>query len=645
MTAMAEGELAAMGVSQEPQNCAACKQTNRAGANFCGRCGVALYTACTQCGTDHPVGLPFCDACGAALPIASFPSSTSPPSSVTPAKGDNRGPFRLRKLRLPDLGSQSWPVGVMWDAPAIEWRWSLPFLKEWAFRNRWELLAVVFLTAVAAFLRIYRLADYPAGFHGDEAWSGLEAQRILEEGWIGVQTGSALGQAAGTFYFTALLIWLLDASIFTARLSMALFGIATVPAAYLLFRVSFGRPAALFATSALAASYWHLHLSRVTFPVIALPFACTVAAAALILAMRSRNRFAWAIAGGLLGLAPYTYFAYPSFYVATFAVLAIYIFLQRDRMKPSLLSLSFFSFGLLVVLLPVIENVVSSPTVQSGRMGQVWVFRSHEFPQDETLSKKVRFLAQRAWDSLTLLKRNPRVDGTDGSGGEGAVDTGIAVLAYLGLAVSLKKWRSPPYLLALLAVLGALAVLVVTDPSTGTMRRSITAIPWVFGLAGVGAVTAANVVRIAFGERGRMVAAGALVLVLISGAFWNLRYYFDELAQSNQFDWAFAPDHVEALEAAHSFENPGTIYFYSGRWAFDYESVRFLYPKSTGINRSDEFGTFDLEKVDEGPVTYVLIGHYAQEIDRIKQLYPGGDLLIDSKPRPRYIVYHLPSSP
>lgn len=519
----------------------------------------------------------------------------------------------------------------------------MPFMRDWAFRHRWEMSAVVLLTAMAALLRIYRLADYPAGFHGDEAWSGLEALRILEEGWIGIHSGSALGQAAGTFYVTALLILLFDASIFTVRLSMALFGIATVPAAYLLFRIGFGRVAASFAATALAVSHWHLHMSRVTFPVVALPFACTVAALALILAMRSRSRLTWPVAGGLLGLAPYTYFAYPSFFVAVFAVLAVYLFLQRDQLQPTLLSLALFSIGLVVALIPVISTTISSPTVQTGRMGQVWVFRSHEFPQGEALTEQVSFLARRTWDSLTLFMRNPRVDGTDGSGGKGAVDAGIAVLAYVGLAVSVRRWRSPPYLLALLAVLGALSVLVVTDPSTGTLRRSITAIPWVFGLAGVGVVSVANVIRSAFGQSGRLAVAGALILVLMAGSFWNLRYYFDELAKSRQLDWAFASDHVEALESAHTFADPGTIYFYSSRWAFDYESIRFLYPDSPGTDRSDEFGTFDLTKMDDGPVTYVLIGHYAREIDRLEQLYPGGDTIVDSDPRLRFIVYHLNS--
>ena len=145
---------------------------------------------------------------------------------------------------------------------------------------------------------------------------------------------------------------------------------------------------ALFATSALTVSYWHVHMSRLSFPVIALPFACTLAAAAILLAMRSRSRIGWLIAGMMLGLGPYTYFAYPSFWLATFIVLAFYVYLQRNRLKPSSISMAFFALGLFLALIPVIYNMAASPTVQTGRMGQVWVFRSHEFPLDEPFSQQ-----------------------------------------------------------------------------------------------------------------------------------------------------------------------------------------------------------------------------------------------------------------
>ena len=83
-------------------------------------------------------------------------------------------------------------------------------------RNRYELLFVAALTGVAAFLRIYNLAGLPQGLHGDEAVTGLDALRVMREGWIGPYVGSALGQPAGPLYFTAFIFMLSDDTLFTS---------------------------------------------------------------------------------------------------------------------------------------------------------------------------------------------------------------------------------------------------------------------------------------------------------------------------------------------------------------------------------------------------------------------------------------------
>ena len=544
--------------------------------------------------------------------------------------------IRLALRKLP-------PTGLKWDTPSPRWKWSWRHMKEWAFSNRWELIAVILLTMVAAFLRVYRLGDYPAGFHGDEAITGLEAQRILNEGWIGPYTGSALGQVTGPFYLTALTIWLLDASIFSVRFSMALFGVATIPATYLLLRLGFGRWVALFGTTGLTFSYWHLHFSRLGFGVVPLALASTLAVSALLLAMRTGNRWCWLAAGAFLSLVLYTYLAFPTFLGAVGAAILVYLFLNRDRLKPVLVSFGVFLIAALIVASPMIKFVLDSPEVFFSRIQQKSMLQSREYPKSGSLKDKASFFAKRSWDALTLLYRNPRWDGVDGIGGKGAVDLGIAILAYIGLAASITRLRSPPYLFAVLVVFAALSGLVLSDPSAGSMRRSITAIPWVFGLAGVGAVIVVGFARRWIGETGRIAAVAGLCFILVAGGIWNLQYYFGEMTQDQNFKWTFAADHLDALETAHSLNETGAIYFYSGRWSYDYETIRFLYPESQGIDRSREYGTFDLTRLDKGPVTYVFMGHYMVEVDKLKSLYPGGETLFDSELRPRFVIYHLSS--
>lgn len=541
--------------------------------------------------------------------------------------------------------------GLVWEAPFHDWSWSRQHMSAWAGRNRWEIVAVALLTVAAAFLRVFRLDEIPAGFHGDEALTGIEGLRILREGWIGPYTSSALGQLTGPFYLTAALIWLLDASVFSVRLSMGLFGIATVPTAYFLLRTGFGRWIALFGTSALTVSYWHLHFSRLGFGVVPLAFASTAAAAALLWAMKSydagspgdrrRNMWSWFAAGVLLGLIPYTYFAFPTFLAAMGAATLLFFLLQRESFKRKLLPLSLLALGAALSAAPVIRFALRSPDAFFGRMNQKSVWDYHEYVNAAGFGEKAEFLVERAWEAASLLLRNPRTDGVDGIGGVGALDVSIAMLAYLGLIVAVRRWRSPPHLMAALIVFAALSGLVLTDPSAGSMRRSITAIPWVFGLAGVGAGEIIQFGQRRIGDWGRAAAVSASILVLLVSAVWNLSYYFIELPLTSTFRWTFPTYYFESLDAAHSFDDPGTIYYFSGQRRFQYETIRFLYPDSNGIDRSREFGIFDLEKLDPGPVTYLLEGPYVEEIDKIMEMYPGGELIVDEGPEPLFVVYHL----
>ena len=623
----------------EPWLCRSCEYFNRANAQFCGRCGRPIDIVCEHCGTDNPGGHQYCDACGA--PIYGERSRGT-------GTFDLFGRLGLRPTNLLSLAQRK---GLAWDTPTLTWEWSSEFLREWFLRNRWELIAVFMLTAVGAFLRVYRLEEIPAGFHGDEAWTGIEGLRILKEGWIGPYTTSALGQASGPFYLTALVIWLLDASKFSVRFSMGLFGIATIPTAHLLLRLGFGRWVALFGTTALTVSYWHLHFSRLGFGVVSLAFASTAAAAALLWAMRryddgpseSRRKslWSWVAAGALLGFVPYTYFAFPTFLAAVAAVLMVFFTLQSGSLRHKLIPLTLLATGMVLSAGPMIYFAFRSPSVFFGRLNEKSVWDYYEFAEADGFLEKLDFVIERAWDSFWLLLRNPRMDGVDGIGGAGVLDVGVAALAYFGLAISIRKWRSPPHLLAMLVVLAALSGLVLTDPSAGSMRRSITAIPWVFGLAGIGA---AAIVRIAFGTIGswrRSAAVGAAALVLGWSALWNLSYYFIELPRSSTFQWTFPTGYFEALEAANSFDDPGTIYYYSGQRRFRYETIQFLFPNSQGIDRSREFGAFALNKLEPGPVTYLLEGEYMEEIDRIREMYPDGEIIVDDGDNPLYIVYHL----
>src|SRR4028119_1110601 len=91
-----------------------------------------------------------------------------------------------------------------------------------------KLLPLLLVVALATFLRFYKLSDLPLGLHGDEAVSGLEARRILQQGSIGPYSHLALGQPSGPLYLFTIPLKLFGNTIFALRALTALVGTCTV---------------------------------------------------------------------------------------------------------------------------------------------------------------------------------------------------------------------------------------------------------------------------------------------------------------------------------------------------------------------------------------------------------------------------------
>jgi 4-amino-4-deoxy-L-arabinose transferase-like glycosyltransferase len=479
--------------------------------------------------------------------------------------------------------------------------------------------------------------------HGDEALTGLDALRINSEGWIGPYVGSALGQPSGPLYFTALVFNLSDPSIFTLRFSMAILGTATIPAAYLLFRSGFGLWIAVFASIALTFSYWHIHFSRTAFMVISMPLMITLVSIALLWAFRTRQLLPWFLSGLLLGAGVYSYNGYPIFLGAVAMVLLVNLALKRNQWRQQAQRYALLGLAAVIAAFPLIQLAVTKPDFYFSHARNAFILQDDDFAESESIGDRLDFIGERIARSSALLIHFPHIDGVDASGGRGTLAPAIAVLAYLGLAISIFRWRSPPYLLAATVVISALIAPVLATEYGGDLRRSLIAVPFVYGLAGIAALEIVVLSKKFRGETGNRLAAGAVAASLITCAAWNTWYYFGYAVDRQQTEWTFGHDLVESLDTVKEINDPGVIYFFSKRWRYNYETRQFLYPKVEGIDRSREFGEFSLEKTHRGPVTYLLLPSYLEVIDPLKRMYPDGQLLVkrDSQGKVKILAYHL----
>lgn len=251
-----------------------------------------------------------------------------------------------------------------------------------------ELAVVLAITAMAAGLRLWALGTVPLGLHGDEAWTGLDAERILDEGWIGVYVLSALGQPTGPLYVTAGFFAFLPNSTETIRLSMALLGVLTIPIAYFAFRAMFDRLVATIAAAILTGLMWHLHLSRTGFMVTSWPLMEMLALGALWWAMRGRSWWQFAIAGIVLGLGVYCYNAYLLFVPVPFVALALTWASEPGERRPALLrNCGIFTLTALVVTLPLLDYVRTRRAEYELHQEIVGVTHQREWKDDGWLGR------------------------------------------------------------------------------------------------------------------------------------------------------------------------------------------------------------------------------------------------------------------
>ncbi len=506
-------------------------------------------------------------------------------------------------------------------------------LAEAMWARRADIAIVVALTLLASALRLWRLGSVPDGLHGDEAWTALDAQRVLREGWIGPYVISALGQPTGPLYFTAALFKVLPQTTFTARFSMALFGIATIPVAYGAFALMYNRTVAAFGATLLTVMMWHLHLSRTAFMVVSWPFAEVLVLLALWLAMRRRSIVLFAVAGALHGLGVYTYNAYLLFVPVPFVAIAWASCREggwRRRGRYGLIYGGIFAACGIVAALPMIEYARAHSYDYRNHERMVRVTASPEWKEADALGR-ARIIWNRAgeWERGLFLGGRPDLGDGLATNGDPAVGPIIAALALAGLAYSMWNWRRAEHAV-LLACLLLLPIGALATYEDGLFRRTL-------GLAPVFAVLAAlplaGLWERGWAARSRTPGVAAMALTIAAVAvvgIYTTAQYFGALqnTETMQFVYPFQID--AASRYIDELPKDTYVYFYSDRWSFEYETRRFLAPGYDGEDRSTEFGGI-VAGASDAPapdrtrdVAYVFLGTYIDHASDVIDKYPGG---------------------
>ena len=409
-------------------------------------------------------------------------------------------------------------------------------------------------------MRFSALGVVPAGLYQDEAFNGLDAVRVLA-GEHPVYFTTNNGREPLFIYLASLSIAWLGRTPVAVRLPAALLGTLTIPLTAWLGVEFFNRRVALLAAAVLAITFWPLHLSRIAFRAVGLPFLLALALAAGWHGVRRRSRL-WLLGAGLLyGLAFYSYLPV---YVTPVLLVAFGGWLWMKGYRSQLRQAApYWLLGTLLALLPLVGAAIQEPQMLLARSNQVSILATADGPLWRVLLQQVaRGLGLFFWRGDTIPRHNLP--------GRPVFDPLMACFFVLGLVWLVRQRRKPAAILVLLWTFGMLLPTVLAE-DTPHFLRAVGVLPLACFVPALGLEQGA---RWLSGLRWRrwLPAAGVAIPLLVSLGL-TARDYFVVYAQDPQTGYAFQSAAVELADQMLASE--GTVWA-SRRFADEWESIPFL---------------------------------------------------------------------
>jgi len=277
-----------------------------------------------------------------------------------------------------------------------------------------EPLLLSALLVLAAGLRFYDLNRLPPGLWFDEGLEGLNALSILHERHVRLYfdnreffDGKATNAEEPMFhYLLALSIAILGPTVLALRVVSALVGVLTVGVFYGMVRTIWDRRMALLSALLLAMFRWHVHFSRTVFRTLLVPlFGCLFFWLWWNGVERGRKSYL-ILAGVVLGLGFYTYFAFQLIVPAWLCYWFVRWRREKERRPELLRGLVWPAVAAFVVLLPLIGYFIANRDVATGRVGALSIFERkdesalQQLAPEQRASSAVRQLALNAWANV-----------------------------------------------------------------------------------------------------------------------------------------------------------------------------------------------------------------------------------------------------
>ena len=374
-----------------------------------------------------------------------------------------------------------------------------------------ETIALFLIFIIAIFFRFWNITNTPPGLYPDEAMNGNNALEANATSEYKIFYPENNGREGFFINIQAISLSIFGNYPWALRIVSALFGIFTVLGIFFLIKAIFPKKSiiALTATFMLAASFWHINFSRISFRAIMVPFCLVWSFYFIILAWQKRKVWPALISGIFFGLGFHTYIAF-RFAPFLALVLIIYYFFKnkksRDLKKYFQILIAWLGITFLVAL-PIGLYFLNNPGDFLGRSGQVSIFDSNN-----------PILELGASIAKTAIMFNFYGDGNwrHNYSGKPELDIISGVFFLLGIIVSLKNifkksgQEKFPYIFIIFWMIIMALPSILTKEGLPHALRAIGMIPATFILAGIGFEFLWKI----FQERKRAI---SLILIMTAG--------------------------------------------------------------------------------------------------------------------------------